>query len=107
MTKSKKAREFLLNGDRLKISLKFRGREMARQDLGHAVLNKFFATLEDIAEITKEAKLVNERFLDLYLQPNKNKVIKYKKLHNIVDKKVIVDDNEDANEGENYAEDED
>lgn len=107
MTKSKKAREFLLNGDRLKISLKFRGREMARQDLGHAVLNKFFATLEDIAEITKEAKLVNERFLDLYLQPNKNKVIKYKKLHNIVDRKVIVDDNEDANEGENYAEDED
>ncbi|WP_406615847.1 translation initiation factor IF-3 [Mycoplasmopsis hyopharyngis] len=108
MVKSKKAREFLLDGDRLKISLKFRGREIARQDLGYAVLDKFYATLEDIADITKEAKLVNERYLDLYLQPNKNKVIKYKKEHNIVDnkKRSNIDDNDEV-EGDDYAENED
>ncbi|EFF41236.1 translation initiation factor IF-3 [Mycoplasmopsis alligatoris] len=77
MTKSKKAREFLLKGDRIKVSLKLRGREMGRQDLGLATLNKFFATLEDIAEITKEPKLVNDRFLDMNLQPNKTKIQKY------------------------------
>lgn len=107
LVKSKKAREFLLDGDRLKISLKFRGREIARQDLGYAVLDKFYATLEDIADITKEAKLVNERYLDLYLQPNKNKVIKYKKEHNIVDnkKRSNIDDNDEV-EGDDYAENE-
>ncbi|MEE3928115.1 translation initiation factor IF-3 [Mycoplasmopsis ciconiae] len=81
-TKSKKAREFLLKGDRIKVSLKLRGREMGRQDLGLATLDKFFKTLEDIAEITKEPKLVNDRFLDMNLQPNKQKIAKYLKEQN-------------------------
>ncbi len=79
MVKSKKAREFLLKGDRIKVSLKLRGREIGRKDLGLATLDKFFKTLEDIAEITKEAKLVNERFLDMNLQPNKQKIARYLK----------------------------
>ncbi|MGY5139615.1 translation initiation factor IF-3 [Mycoplasmopsis gallinarum] len=78
MTKAKKAREFLLDGDRLKVSLKFRGREMTRQELGHATLQKFYKFVEDIADITKEPSLT-DRFLDMYLQPNKVKIVKYKK----------------------------
>lgn len=92
MTKSRKAREFLLKGDRIKVSLKLRGREIGRKDLGLATLDKFFKTLEDIAEITKEANLVNNRFLDMNLQPNKQKVTKYLKEMN--SKK------EETNEGE-------
>lgn len=92
MTKSRKAREFLLKGDRIKVSLKLRGREIGRKDLGLATLDKFFKTLEDIAEITKEANLVNNRFLDMNLQPNKQKVAKYLKEMNT--KK------EETNEGE-------
>ncbi|QBF34835.1 translation initiation factor IF-3 [Mycoplasmopsis phocirhinis] len=84
--KARKAREFLLNGDRLKVSLKYRGREMARPELGHDTINRFFALLDDIADVAKEAALVNNRFLDMYLQPNKIKVAKYKKENNIVDK---------------------
>ncbi len=79
MVKSKKAREFLLKGDRIKVSLKLRGREIGRKDLGFATLDKFFKTLEDISEITKEPKLVNDRFLDMNLQPNKQKIAKYLK----------------------------
>lgn len=94
MTKSRKAREFILNGDRLKVSLKFRGRELARPELGHATLEKFCKTLEDVADVAKEAVL-NNRFLDIYLQPNKLKVQKYKKENNIVDKKAVVDDEAD------------
>ncbi|WP_029512587.1 translation initiation factor IF-3 [Mycoplasmopsis iners] len=86
LVKSRKAREFLLDGDRIKVSLKFRGRELARKELGENKLADFFKTLEDIAEITKEPTLVNERFLDMYLQPNKVKVAKYKKENNLVDK---------------------
>ncbi len=66
-TKAKKAREFLLAGDRVKVSLKFRGREMARQELGHDTLKRFFQEVKDVAVITKEPML-NSRFLDMYLQ---------------------------------------
>lgn len=79
LTKSKKAREFLLKGDRIKVSVKLRGREIGRKDLGLTVLDRFFASLENVAEKTTEAKLVNERFLDMNLQPNKNKIAKYLK----------------------------
>ena len=70
--KSKKAREFILNGDRVKVSLKFRGREMARKELGYDKLDQFFKTLEDIAEITKKPTFTGGRFLDMYLQKSKN-----------------------------------
>ncbi|QZE12478.1 translation initiation factor IF-3 [Mycoplasma sp. Ms02] len=95
MTKSRKAREFLLKGDRIKVSLKLRGREIGRQDLALATLNKFFGTLEDIAEITKEPKLVNDRFLDMNLQPNKQKIAKYLK-----EKSSENGENQNAKEGE-------
>lgn len=82
LTKSKKAREFLLKGDRIKVSLKLRGREIGRKDLGISTLQKFFASLEDVAEMTKEPKLVNDRFLDMNLQPNKQKIAKINKKGN-------------------------
>ncbi len=66
-TKAKKAREFIMAGDRVKVSLKFRGREMARQELGHDTLKRFFAEVEDIAMISKAPQL-NSRFLDMYIQ---------------------------------------
>ncbi|WP_339022529.1 translation initiation factor IF-3 [Spiroplasma endosymbiont of Crioceris asparagi] len=69
-TKAKKAREFLLNGDRIKVSLKFRGREIAYQEFGLKTLDRFFDKVKDIAKIEKEAKL-NMRFLDMYIVPNK------------------------------------
>lgn len=91
--KAKKAREFLLAGDRIKVSLKFRGRELARQELGHAKLGEFYKMVEDLSDITKEPTLVNDRFLDMYLQPNKVKITKYKKELNLVDKSTNEADN--------------
>ncbi|QBQ07445.1 translation initiation factor IF-3 [Spiroplasma gladiatoris] len=69
-TKARKAREFLQEGDRVKISLKFKGREIAYQEFGLETLKKFYAKIEDIAKIEKEAKL-NTRFLDMYVVPKK------------------------------------
>lgn len=71
--KAKKAREFILNGDYVKVSLKFRGREAQRPELGHEVLDKFFKELEDVAMIAKERTL-NGRFLDMFLQQDKKKI---------------------------------
>ena len=73
MVKSRKAREFLMDGDRVKISLKFRGREMARKELGYAKLDEFMKTLDDIAKIDKPATLNGGRFLDLHISRDKNK----------------------------------
>ncbi|AHI52601.1 translation initiation factor IF-3 [Spiroplasma culicicola] len=69
-TKARKAREFLEAGDRVKISLKFKGREIAYQQFGLETLNKFYTKIEDIAKVEKEAKL-NTRFLDMYVVPKK------------------------------------
>ncbi|WP_033160818.1 translation initiation factor IF-3 [[Mycoplasma] collis] len=71
-TKAKKAREFLLDGDRVKVSLKFKGREMSRPELGKNILDKFFEFVEDIAKITKDSQ-PNERFLDMYIERDKKK----------------------------------
>ncbi|MFV8470436.1 translation initiation factor IF-3 [Mycoplasma sp. AA7A] len=98
-TKARKAREFLLKGDRIKVSLKLRGREIGRKDLGFATIEKFFALVEDIAEKTSEPKLVNDRFLDMNLQPNKQKIQKYLKEKNL-------DSNQEAKEGELNAKNE-
>ncbi|WP_277870064.1 translation initiation factor IF-3 [Metamycoplasma auris] len=73
-TKAKKAREFIHDGNRVKVSVKFRGRERSRTELGEEILNKFFVLVEDIAKITKEATLVNDRFLDMYIEKDKKKV---------------------------------
>ncbi|MDJ1646001.1 translation initiation factor IF-3 [Mycoplasma sp. M5725] len=80
-TKARKVREFLLEGDRIKISLKFRGREMARQDLGHDTLSRFYKLVEDLSEISKEPTLT-DRFLDMHIQPSKLKIAKWKKMQN-------------------------
>ena len=56
-TKANNARKFLEKGDKLKISLRFRGREMAHTGASRVILDKFYQKLEDIAVIDKPARL--------------------------------------------------
>ena len=56
-TKSNQARKFLSKGDKVKVTLRFRGREMAHKDVGREVLNAFFEKLEDVAVIDKDPKM--------------------------------------------------
>lgn len=81
-TKARKAREFILDGNRVKVSVKFRGRERSRTELGEDILNKFYILVEDIAKVSKEATLVNERFLDMYIEKDKKKVEALNKKNN-------------------------
>ncbi len=53
--KVKHAREFLLKGDKVKVTLMFRGREMAHTSLGFDVMNKVQESLMDAANIEKPA----------------------------------------------------
>lgn len=55
--KAKNARKFLEDGNKVKITVRFRGREVNNSKLGENVLNKFIEKLEDIAIVEKKPKL--------------------------------------------------
>lgn len=56
-TKANHARKFIENGDKVKVALRFRGREMAHIGSSKQILDAFFAKLEDIAVVEKPSKL--------------------------------------------------
>ena len=55
--KSKNARKFLQDGNKVKITVRFRGREVNNSKAGENVLNKFIEKLEDISIVEKSPKL--------------------------------------------------
>ena len=55
--KAKNARKFLEDGNKVKITVRFRGRELNNTKMGEDVLNKFSSNLEDIAVVEKKPKL--------------------------------------------------
>ena len=56
-TKANMARKFLEKGDRVKVTLRFRGREMAHMASSKHILDDFAEMLADISVIEKPAKL--------------------------------------------------
>lgn len=56
-TKVNQAKKFLEKGNKIKVSLRFRGREMAHRDVGKEILDSFFAQLNDVAVVDKPAKM--------------------------------------------------
>ena len=56
-TKSNAARKFIEKGDKVKVSLRFRGREMAHVDSSKHILEDFAEKLSDIAVVDKAPKL--------------------------------------------------
>lgn len=69
-TKLKNVTKYLQKGDKIKLSIRFKGRQMAHTDLGKEVLIKFAARLEDIAEIEQQPKL-DGKSMTMLLTPKK------------------------------------
>ena len=55
------ARKFLARGDRVLVTMIFRGREMAHRDLGREILERFAAELEDVAKIESPPSMEHSR----------------------------------------------
>ena len=55
--KLRKLREFLDDGDKTKVTIRFRGREMAHKDLGIALLKRIESDLEDVGGVEQFPKL--------------------------------------------------
>ena len=71
-TKLKQVTKYLEKGDKIKLSIRFRGRQLAHTELGKDVLERFADRLKDISEIEQEAKLDGKSMIML-LMPKKNK----------------------------------
>lgn len=56
-TKANQARKFLSKGDKVKVALRFRGREMAHVNMSKQILNDFYEKVADLAVIEKPAKM--------------------------------------------------
>jgi len=71
-TKLRNVRKYLEKGDKIKLSIRFKGRQMAHTELGKDVLDKFAMKLEDLATIEQNAKL-DGRTMIMLLAPKKEK----------------------------------
>ena len=68
--KVKNAVKFLEEGDRVKVSIRFRGREMAYTSQGYAVMEDFVKKCGEIAQVDRPAR-VEGRNMVMYLSPKK------------------------------------
>lgn len=66
--KLKNAQKFLTDGDRVKVSVRFRGREMAHTNLGEELLRQFAEKCSEIAVLDKQPKLEG-RSMSMFLSP--------------------------------------
>ena len=70
--KLKKIKSFILDGDKTKISVRFRGREILNSDMGLNLLNKLRDELQDVAQVVQEPSLEGRQLL-MVLSPLKKK----------------------------------
>ena len=71
-TKAKAARKFLLQGDKVKIVLRFRGRQLSHVEVGEETLNKFIELLQDVGQVEKPAVLEG-KLMTVIMGPKKKK----------------------------------
>ena len=68
--KANNARKFLLDGDKVKVTVRFRGREADYSHIGQKILRRFAEMLEDVCNIEKPAKLEGRNMI-MILAPKK------------------------------------
>lgn len=92
-TKLKHARRFLLDGDKIKVNLRFSGREMAHQEVGLNLIKRVIESLQDIAMVEVNPKLEGRQMFAL-LNGDPAKIKEYVKLHPQTAAKKPEDDQE-------------
>lgn len=76
--KVRHAREFLLDGNKVKASVFFRGREIMHQEVGEELLNRFIQELSDISKVDQPLKPEGKR-ISVILTPDKVKIQQYER----------------------------
>ena len=68
--KAKNARKFLQDGNKVKITVRFRGREVNNAKAGEVVLNKFIEALEEVSTVEKAPKLEGRNMFTILAKKN-------------------------------------
>ncbi len=71
-TKLRNAQKFFAHGDKVKVSIRFRGREMGHAEYGYDTMRRFAEACEEVANIEKPAKLEGRQML-MFLAPKSGK----------------------------------
>ena len=81
--KLKKIKSFILDGDKTKISVRFRGREILNSNMGLDLLNKLKDELSEIAQVDQEPSLEGRQLLMVLSPLKRNKNLKKDDLNGI------------------------
>ena len=68
-TKLRHARRFLKKGNKVKVTVRYRGREMRRPELGHEMLDQIADSLHDLAAVESRSRQIEARQLHMMLSP--------------------------------------
>lgn len=101
-TKMRHARRFILDGDKVKVNMRFLGREMAHQELGFEQMKKAMDFVKDIAMVESPPKMEGKNMFTI-LAPDAMKVKDYLKANPHLVKKAApeeVEEDDSADEGE-------
>ena len=66
--KAKKAKEFIKAGDKVKVSIRFRARQITHPEIGHQIMQLFAEMLKDDAKIEKKATLEGRNLIMIMSQ---------------------------------------
>lgn len=70
--KAKNVRKFLTNGDKVKVSLRMFGRQLANPQMGMPIMQKFYDMLADVGELTSKPE-INGRQIVMVISPKSTK----------------------------------
>ncbi len=78
-TRIKKSQKFLSSGNKIKLSVKFQGRQMNHQEFGHNLVAKVKTDLQDFGTPEGEAKLIGKRLMLTFTPSKKSGGVKNEK----------------------------
>ena len=67
--KANQARKFLEQGNKVKVSIRFRGRELGRTSMGYDVMGEFLELVKDLGQIEKKPRMEG-RSMVMFLEPS-------------------------------------
>ena len=69
--KVRRAIAFLKDGDKVKVTIRFRGRELGRTEIGYTIMNDFLSKVNEVGQVDKPPKM-EARSMAMFLSPKPN-----------------------------------
>ena len=69
--KVKRAIGFLKDGDKVKVTIRFRGRELGRTEIGYTIMNDFLQKISEVGQVEKPPKM-EARSMAMFIAPKPN-----------------------------------